>query len=326
MCFCFLQMTGLAGKGEGLMFRMNYRTAVILGAVITICCCAFSGLSAAEEAFVENEWNYVDRSMDVSHGIPENATGVLERIRRTGVLRVATEPYFPPQEFIDPERDGQQQYAGADMELARLIAERMGVELQIIPMEFSRVLPALTEDQADLTVSAISFTPSRAVLWTMSGGYYFADSPSSTVLIVRADEKEQFTGPEMLKDKTLIAQGSSVQEALAAEHIPHYREFRRVPSIQAVYDAVVQGRADAGAVDMETAENYIRNNPESGLALAENLHLDLEEQYLGDRIAAKKGETQLIYFVNGVINEVLENGTYLKWIEEAQKRADELGM
>ena len=48
------------------MFRMNYRTAVILAAVITLCCCAFSGPAAAEEAFVENEWNYVDRSMDVS--------------------------------------------------------------------------------------------------------------------------------------------------------------------------------------------------------------------------------------------------------------------
>ena len=123
------------------MFRMNYRTAVILAAVITLCCCAFSGPAAAEEAFVENEWNYVDRSMDVSRGIPENATGVLERIRRTGVLRVATEPYFPPQEFIDPDRTGQQQYAGADMELARLIAERMGVELQIVPMEFPGCCP-----------------------------------------------------------------------------------------------------------------------------------------------------------------------------------------
>ena len=308
------------------MLRTYYRRAVILVSVITICCYAFLRPAAAEEAYVENSWNYVDQSMDASHGIPENAGGVLERIRRTGVLKVATEPYFPPQEFIDPDRIGQQQYAGADMELARLIAERMGVELQIIPMEFSKVLPALTEDQADLTISAISFTPSRAVLWTMSKGYYFSDSVANTTLIVRADEKELFTNLAVMSDKTLIAQGSSLQEALAAEHIPHYREFRRVSAIQTVYDAVAQGRADAGVVDMDTAENYIRNNPGSGLALAENLHFDLEEQYLGDRIAAKKGETQLIYFVNGVIDEVLENGTYMKWIEEAQKRADELGM
>ena len=299
---------------------------MILIAVIIFCYCAFFGPVGAEEAYLENEWNFVDRSMDVSHGIPENAAGVLERIRRTGVLRVATEPYFPPQEFIDPDRIDQKQYVGADMELARLIAERMGVELQIVPMEFSRVLPALTDDLADLTISALSFTPSRAVLWTMSKGYYYTDSVANTVLIVREAEKDQFTNLAVLTDKTLIAQSSSLQEALAAEHIPHYREFRRVSAIQTVYDAVAQGRADAGAVDMENAQNYIRNNPEAGLALAENLVFVLEEQYLGDRIAAKKGEMQLIYFVNGVIDEVLENGTYMKWIEEAQKRADELGM
>ena len=72
--------------------------------------------------------------------------------------------------------------------------------------------------------------------------------------------------------------------------------------------------------------NYIRNNAGAGLVLAEDLHFTLEEQYLGDRIVAKKGELQLIYFVNGVIDEVLANGTYLNWIEQAQKRADELGL
>ena len=41
---------------------------------------------------------------------------------------------------------------------------------------------------------------------------------------------------------------------------------------------------------------------------------------------AKKGELQLIYFVNGVIDEILESGTYEKWIEAAQERADELGL
>ena len=306
------------------MFRTQKRKAVILLTVITLCCCAFFPACEAEEVYVENDRNFVDGSMNVTRGIPENASGVLDRIRRSGVLRVATEPYFPPQEFIDPDKSGQDQYAGADMELARLIAARMGVELRIIPLEFSNVLPALTEDQADLTISALSFTPSRANSWTMSKGYYYADSTANTVLIVREAEKEQYDDLKALTDKTLIAQSSSLQEAQAAENIVFYKEFRRVSSIQSVYDAVKDGRADAGVVDMETAENYIRNNPESGLALADSLTFKLEEQYQGDRIAAKKGETQLIYFVNGVIDEVLEDGTYMKWLDEAQQRADEL--
>ena len=119
---------------------------------------------------------------------------------------------------------------------------------------------------------------------------------------------------------------SSLQEALVAEHVQNYREFRRVSSVQTVYEAVRQGKADAGVVDMETAENYIRNNAGAGLVLAEGLQFVLEKQFLGDRVVAKKGELQLIYFVNGVIDEVLANGTYLTWIEQAQIRADELGL
>ena len=87
-----------------------------------------------------------------------------------------------------------------------------------------------------------------------------------------------------------------------------------------------KGRADVGIVDTETASNYIRNNQDAGLILADNMSFSMEEQYLGHRIVAKKGELQLIYFVNGVIDEVLANGTYAKWVEEAQARATELGM
>ena len=312
--------------GEKPMKRQYFRalTGMLLGLAL---CFGMAVCPASSEIYyVENEWNYVDGSIDAKHGIPENATGVLERIRRKGVLRVATEPYYAPQEFIDPDLLGQNRFIGADMELARLIAKRMGVELQIVPMEFTQVLPALTDNQVDLTISAISFTPGRASSYTMSKGYYFSEGTATTAFIVRETDKDQYTSMEDLADKTLVAQSSSLQEALVAKHVHSYRQFRRLSSLQSVYEAVRQGKADAGVVDLETAETYIRNNPGAGLALAENLYFVLEEQYLGDRVVAKKGETQLIYFVNGVINEVLEDGIYLKWIEEAQKRADELGM
>ncbi len=308
------------------MKRQCFRATVSLILGAALCFCMAFQPAAAESYYVENEWNYVDGSMDVNHGIPDNATGVMDRIRRKGVLRVATEPYFAPYEFIDPEQLDQRQYVGADMKLAALIAEKMGVELQIVPMEFTQVLPALSENQCDLTISAIAFTPNRASSYAMSKGYYFPESTASTAFVIREEDRDKITSIDDLKDKTIIAQSSSLQEAMASKHIVNYREFRRVSSVQAVYEAVRKGRADAGIVDMETASNYIRNNKDAGLILADNLYFTLEEQYMGNRIVAKKGELQLIYFVNGVIDEVLADGTYMKWIEEAQKRADELGI
>ena len=307
------------------MKRRFFRVTVSLILGAALCFCAIFQSAGAESFYVENEWNYADGSIDVDHGIPDNATGVMDRIKRKGVLRVATEPFFPPFEFIDPEQLDQRQYIGADMMLARLIAEKMGVELRIVPMEFTQVLPALSENQCDLTISALSFTPSRASSYALSKGYYFPETTASTAFVIREEDKDNITSLGDLTDKTIIAQSGSLQEAMASKNIVNYREFRRVSSVQAVYEAVRKGRADAGIVDMETASNYIRNNKDAGLMLAENLYFTLAEQYLGHRIAAKKGELQLIYFVNGVIDEVLADGRYMKWIEEAQIRAAEIG-
>ncbi len=307
------------------MKRQCFRATVSLILGAALCFCVTFQSAGAESFYVENEWNYADGSIDVDHGIPDNATGVMDRIKRKGVLRVATEPFFPPFEFIDPEQLDQRKYVGADMMLARLIAEKMGVELQIVPMEFTQVLPVLSENQCDLTISAIAFTPSRASSYALSKGYYFPETTASTAFVIRETDRDKITSLEDLSDKTIIAQSSSLQEALASKHIVNYREFRRVSSVQAVYEAVRKGRADAGIVDMETAANYIRNNKDAGLMLAENLYFTLEEQHLGHRVAAKKGELQLIYYVNGVIDEVLADGRFMKWIEEAQKRAAEIG-
>lgn len=307
------------------MKKQFFRTAVslILGAAL---CFGMAFPAWAESFYVENEWNFVDGAMDASHGIPDNASGVLDRIRRNGVLRVATEPQYPPFEFIDSEQLDQRQYIGADMKLAALIAERMGVRLEIVPLEFTQVLPSLTESQCDLALSAISFTPNRASSYAMSKGYYFPETSDSTGFIVREENRDGITSVADLADKTIVVKSSSLQEALAAKNIINYREIRRVSSVQAVYEAVRQGRADAGVVETEVAANYISNNPDAGLVLAENLSFTMEEAYRGYRVAAKKGELQLIYFVNGIINEVLESGLYQQWVDEAQARAKELGL
>lgn len=302
------------------------RLASLLIAAVLIGFLFSAAAESWDQVYVENEWNYADGSMDISKGLPDNATGVMDRIKRTGVLRVATEPYFSPFEYVDPDRDGQDQYAGADIRLAKLIAERMGVKLEIIPMEFTQVLPALTENQCDLTLSAIAFTPGRAASYAMSKGYYFPETSATVVFIIREEDRDRITTVADLSDKVIIAQNNSLQEAMAADQVHNYKEFRRAFSAQAVYEAVRNGQADAGVVDMESAQTYVKNNPKAGLIIAEGISFKLEEHFLGYRAVAKKGELQLIYFVNGVIEEVQGDGTYERWIEEEQLRADELGM
>jgi polar amino acid transport system substrate-binding protein len=292
--------------------------------LLAVCCLIAMSVAAEETVYVENEWNYVDGSMNVSGGIPENAGGVLGMIRERGVLRVATEPYFAPQEFIDPDLDGQDTYAGADMEFARLLAERMGVELLIVPMDFTKVLQAVASDECDLAISALSFTPDRASMVELSKGYYFSESDAACGMLIRESDKDRIKSIEDLGNKILIAQRGSLQEALTAENVREYREFRRVSFIQDVYQALEDGKADAATVDVNTAMIYIHNHPDSHLMLVPDIAFNPGHQFQGDRIAAKKGELQLLYFVNGVIDEVLENGQYQAWYDQYEDYASQI--
>ena len=207
----------------------------LIAAVVALLVTAAAGAQDAQSPYVENEYNTVDGAMDVSGGIPEDAEGVLGGIRRAGVLRVATEPYFPPQEFIDPNRTGQQSYVGSDMALARRIAERMGVELEIVPMAFSEVLDAVSDGTCDLAISALSYTPGRAAQVTLSRGYFFAGESAGSGIMIRAADADGIRGTEDLGGRDIVAQAGSVQEMLMAENVKNYHEFRRLGQIGAVY-------------------------------------------------------------------------------------------
>ena len=99
--------------------------------------------------------------------------GRLAEIKERGVLQVATEPYFAPNEFIDPTKEGDGRYVGSDIELAQAIADEIGVELEIVPLEFSAVLASVTSGKYDLAISALAWTPERGERMEMSIGYHF---------------------------------------------------------------------------------------------------------------------------------------------------------
>lgn len=296
------------------IFRWLPRLAALAGVAAMLLCAGAAGEGAVQ--YVENEWNYVDGSMDVSNGIPAEAHGRLARIRAAGRLTVATEPYFPPQEFIDERRSGQDRFVGSDMELARLIARRMGVELEIVPMQFADVLPSVAEGKYDLAISGLSFTAGRAAIVEMSKGYYFGTAPASSGLVIREENAGKIRSLDDLAGRDIVAMSGSLQETMAAENITNYRQFRRLVSDVDVYRAVESGEADAGVSDLENALAYIDKHPGCGLAVVPEVYFELQPQYQGDRVAAKKGEVELMYFVNGVIDEVLSSGQYDRWFDE----------
>ena len=297
---------------------------LLISAAVLFFAPTFRFQAAAEQHYVENEWNFVEESMDVSGGIPPEASGVLGRIARNGVLRVATVVSQTPRVFLDPERDPEDPYAGADIRLARCIADRMGVALKIVPLEDIQVLPSLTEDQCDLAIASLSYSPGRALVYTLSKSYYDSGRAEAVTLLIREADRDTINSPESLEGRVLVAQSNSLPEAIGALQIRNYLEFRRVFSLQEVFEAVAGGAADAGLVQARMADRYLKMYPGCGLCKAEGLPLVQERAFVGDRVAAKKGETELMYFVNGVIDELLAADAYDDWLEEATERAEDL--
>ena len=309
--------------------KQTNRRFFILGLIFLISVMTACGVSAQDptpQIYVENDLNFVDQSMDVSGGIPADAVGVLARIKSTKKLRVATDGDFPPQEFIDPSKEGMDKYAGADMELARLIAKRMGVTLEIVIMDFDDVLTSVQEGECDLAISALAFVPDRAMAVEMSKGYYYSEENLGNGLMIRVEDKERFHNVSDFSESVIAAQSGSLQESIGAENIEKYKEFIRMISPLEVYEAVESGIADCAVVDIETARAYIESGKEDVLMIIPDITFTLEPQYQGDRVAAKKGEIQLMYFVNGMIDEVLESGQYMKWYNEAKEYARSLGL
>ena len=303
------------------------KRSVVRRILLAIILCCLIGSACADDWYAENEWNYLDAAMDPDKGIPEDAEGALARIRRNGVLRVAADFECAPLNFLDPEAGENGQYAGLDMMLAREIAGKLGVELVIVPMKSTQKLSALLGDRIDLTISAVTYSPERALYYTMSNGYYYPEEeePDIGVLIRKG---ETVSSLQDLENKRIVAKSNTLQEAFAAENneLKKCEEFYRVVSSRAVYEMVENGEADAGIVSIQIANTYFLNDPESRLCLAEGLEFPLDIKFRGYRVAAKKGETQLIAFVNGVIREAEENGNLQKWLENAQKRAEALGL
>ena len=250
----------------------------------------------------------------------------LETIKEKGVLEVVMEPYFAPNQFIDPTKTGNDQYVGSDVELSKYIAEKLGVKVKIVPLEFGAVLSSITEGKYDLAISGLAYTPARAEAMTMSKGYYFSKDTPGYGLLVRTADLETIKSADDLSDKTVVVQSGSLQELFANEQIPQMKELKRVSATTDGILMVQENKADAIVVSKSMGQLYIDANPTAGLRIVDGFEFKVDEQYDGMRIGITKGETDLETKINEIIDEVVKSGIYDKWYNEYTEYAKKLGL
>lgn len=244
---------------------------------------------------------------------------ILEQIDSQEEIVVAVSPDYPPYEFIDASKSGQDQYVGADVQLAKYIAEHLDVKLTIKAMDFSDIPSAVALQRFDLGISGFTYSDERAEQIQFSNAY---DNSESTCqgFLVHNDNMNDFNNIDDFKDSTIVVQNGSLQQNYLEAQLPEANE-RPIAKLD---DAVLElkyGKVDAVAISCEAAKSFTLNNDDISLSEVKFDIIDEE----GMMIIMPKEQTELLNKINAILDEVSEQGLYSEWMDEANTLAEELG-
>ncbi len=240
---------------------------------------------------------------------------LLQQILDRGELIVGTSPDFPPNEFIDPTKTGQDQYVGSDMDLARFIAKELGVKLTIKAMDFDAVLASLSNRQIDMAITGIAKTPERLDAMEMSDSYHDEKGEDSWQgLLIREEDKDKYHSFDDFKNKKVAVQAGSLQEFYVKDQM----KTANIQYVSGLHDAInllKNGTVDAVGCAYGTGLDFVKQS--EGIYIDEQLLFTLSEDYMGNRIGIPKGEKALVEKTNEIIKTIRDQGLYEEWFQNA---------
>ena len=133
------------------------------------------------------------------------------------VLVMGTSPDYPPYEFFADA--AMTEYAGIDVEVAKYIAESMGMTLQIESMNFDNLVTSLSNGDFDVVLAACEYTEERAKACDFSDPYY-TDLPP--VILVKAANADKYKTVDDINQASVIigAQKNTTKAMAAADMFP----------------------------------------------------------------------------------------------------------
>ena len=229
-----------------------------------------------------------------------------------GKLTAATSPDFAPYEFYAIDDSGNAQLAGFDMALAQYIADYLGLELEVIPMDFDGVLAEVTAGNVDLGMAGLSPDPERMEAMDFSDIYYMGGQS----LVIHKDNKDKWSSLEELNDPSLSigAQLASIQYDLAVENTPD-ADIVQLAKVTDVVSELLSGKLDAGYVETVVAESYAKNYPDLYIAF------DVPYEVEGSSVGVVKGNEALLNGVNDAIAAALADGSMDDFVAQANEQA-----
>ena len=253
----------------------------------------------------------------VSDAAPTEASaasnGVLDEIKASGELHITLSPDFAPMEFIDSSKDGQEQYVGLDVFLAKYIADYIGVKLVIEPMSFDACQTAVYTASVPMSVSGYVWTEERAESYEISDYYYDGDNKIEPVILIRTADAEKYTSSEDFNGVDVGAQNASLQMQLVTSQLPDANPVA-VGDVGTGVLELQNGSIEALAVAKGNAEIIMDANPDLVLCPWEFTITEETEAFV---ILITKGETALLNVINEALAKAYADGLYGTWYEDA---------
>lgn len=229
-----------------------------------------------------------------------------------GKLTMVTSPDFAPYEFYALDEAGKPSLAGFDIALGQYIADFLGLELEVIPMDFDGTISEMAGKKADIGMAGYSPDPAREKAMSFSDVYYTGGQSFVTV----QDKAAQLSS---LADANkagfqIGAQIGSIQEGLAKEHTPD-ADLISLSKVTDIIAELLAGKLDGAFIETVVAEAYAKNYPELAVAL------EVPYEAEGSVVGVTKGNDALLAGVNLAIKAALEDGSLTQFVTEANELA-----
>lgn len=242
---------------------------------------------------------------DSSDNTDAPAGGLLEEIQAKGVLTIGIEGTYPPYTYHEESSD---ELVGYDVEIARAIAEKLGVRAEFVETKWDSIIAGLDAKRYDAIINQVGITAERQEKYDFSKPYTYTRG----VLVVAEDNIDITSFNDLSGRKS--AQTATSNWAAAAES--YGAEIVGTDGFSQSIELVLAGRAEATVNDDVTFYDYKRAKPDAKVKIvAESDEVNVSG------VMIRKGSEDFLRAIDKALDELRAEGK-LREISEKYFGAD----
>lgn len=285
--------------GEVIMKKIKALLAILLMASLVLAGCG--GNNKVEEKKITWEATV-------------SGDGSLERVQKAGKLTIGLDDSYPPMGFRDPATN---EIIGFDIDMAKLIGEKLGVEVELVPSDWNAIVPSLQTEKFDVIVSGMNMWDER-----IKEVNFVPYGEADQYIIVRADSefaKGEYRLEDFKSKKIGTQLGSTAAKDLMGMGFAEGKNLTLYKTFPEITLDLDNGRIDALAIDSFGAGELIKSGNYKKLLTME-ASKDGEKGQAASKIgiAVRKTDGDLQRAIQKAVDELIADGSLgelsNKWI------------